>query len=237
MPFSTTNPLTWSSSASRAQMIDEVGEGGVADPLLLPVQHPLVAVAAGVVVSPPAIPEPVSGSVRPNAPISSIRAIAGSQRSLLLVRAAQVDRAHRQAAVHAHEGLHRRVDPGHLHRDHAVEQAPRPGQPWPSYCRPAMPERREPGHQVVRELRPGPVAVDHRLDLLVMNSRTRSSSSRSSSSSSSSKPQEVRVRACRRRCQSSRHGVIRALAGCVEEPLDHRGELVASVRMPRCPPW
>ena len=34
-----------------------------------------------VVVSPPATPEPTSGSVRPNAPIFSIRAIAGSQRS------------------------------------------------------------------------------------------------------------------------------------------------------------
>ena len=33
-----------------------------------------------VVVSPPATPDPTSGSVRPNAPIFSIRAISGSQR-------------------------------------------------------------------------------------------------------------------------------------------------------------
>ena len=117
-----------------------------------------------VVARPPAIPEPTSGSVSPKAPISSIRAIAGSQRSLLLVGAAQVDRAHRQAAVHAHERLHRRVDAGHLHRDHAVEQAAAAGAAGSVVLQAGDAELGEPGDQVVRELRAGPVVVDDRLD-------------------------------------------------------------------------
>ena len=44
-------------------------------------------------------------------------------------------------------------------------QRSRPGQPGPSYARPAMPSSAMPGDEVVRELRAGPVLVDDRLDL------------------------------------------------------------------------
>ena len=79
--FSTTNPLTWSSSTSRAQMI--VRSAKVALPIqrLAPLSTHSSPVRLAVVRIPPATSDPPSGSVRPNAPISSIRCMAGSQRS------------------------------------------------------------------------------------------------------------------------------------------------------------
>ena len=57
----------------------EVGEGGVADPTLLAVDDPAIPVAP-CVVSSITESEPWSASVRPQAPIFSIRAISGSHR-------------------------------------------------------------------------------------------------------------------------------------------------------------
>jgi hypothetical protein len=77
----TTKPLTWLSSRSRAQIT--VRSANVA----LPIQRfwPLSTHSSpsrrAVVRSPAATSEPPVGSVSPNAPICSNRAIAGSQRS------------------------------------------------------------------------------------------------------------------------------------------------------------
>ena len=106
-----------------------VGEGGVADPLLLPVQHPGSPSRRAVVVRPPAAPEPTSGSVSPKAPIFSIRAIGGSQRCFCSSRPAQVDGAHGQAAVHAEERRDRRSTRASSIAIMPSSRKPPPGQP------------------------------------------------------------------------------------------------------------
>ncbi len=85
---------------------------------------------------------------------------------LLLFGAAQVHRPHRQAAVHAHERGHRRVRPGDLHRQHAVEQRAAAGTAVALVGDPGDAEAGEPGYELVRELLAGPQPVDDRLDLL-----------------------------------------------------------------------
>ena len=89
--------------------------------------------------------EPVSGSVSPNAPISSIRAIAGSQRS--------------RCSSEPHSMIEPIASPPCTPMKVPIEEsmrdismatrpltsAPRAGQPGPSYVRPAMPRPAMPG--------------------------------------------------------------------------------------------
>ena len=63
---------------------------------------------------------PAAGSVRANAPSLSMRAMAGSQALLLLVRAEHADRAHRETGVDAEQGADRAVDAAQLVLDEAV---------------------------------------------------------------------------------------------------------------------
>ena len=133
-----------------------------------------------VVAQPAGDPGAVSGSVRPKAPISSIRAIAGSQRSC--------------CSSEPHRWIEPIASPPCTPMK--VASTGRPG-PAPSRpCRRAgaaagaagAVERQagdaqvgDAGHQVVRELGARPVVVDDRLDCGSCSSRTRLSSSRSSS--------------------------------------------------------
>ena len=76
--FSTMKPLTWLSSTSRAQMIDTSHHGALPIHFFWPLRIQLSPSRLAVVVSPPPVPEPTSGSVRPKHPIFSRRAIGGS---------------------------------------------------------------------------------------------------------------------------------------------------------------
>jgi len=69
--------------------------------------------------------------------------------------------------VHAEERADRRVHPGQLHRDHAVQQvaAPRAAVALEQLTGDAQPS--EAVHQVERELFPGPVVIDDGLDRLL----------------------------------------------------------------------
>src|SRR5947209_10806235 len=103
VPFSTRKPFTWLSASSRAQMT--VTSAKVALPIhfFWPLSTQLSPSRRGVVVRPPAAPEPTSGSVSPNAPI--FHPVHDGQPALLLVfRPTQVDGAHRQSTMHAEEG-------------------------------------------------------------------------------------------------------------------------------------
>ena len=79
--FSTRNPLTASSASSRAQMT--VRSAKVALPIhrLAPLSTQVSPSRRAVLCRPRATPEPTSGSVSPNAPIASKRAIRGSHSS------------------------------------------------------------------------------------------------------------------------------------------------------------
>jgi len=145
---------------------DVVGERGVADPFLLPVQDPVGAVAArggGEATRDP------GADVGLGQPERADLLHPGHLRQpplLLLLGAEQVDRPHRQAAVHAHERGDRRVGPGQLHRDHPVQERAAARAAVAVVGRAGDAQPREPRDQVVRELLPGPVVVDDRLDLL-----------------------------------------------------------------------
>src|ERR1700730_2058190 len=84
---------------------------------------------------------------------------------LLLLGSIEIDRAHRQAAVHAEERAERRVDARHLHRDEAEQLL--------AAARAAIALKAEPTDAKVLERRQqfewkrviGPVFVDDRLDL------------------------------------------------------------------------
>ena len=80
LSFSTTKPLTCPEASSRAQMIL------ISEKVELPIHffcplstHPSPSLRQ-VVIMPPDVAEPTSGSVRPNDPIFSQRIIGGSQR-------------------------------------------------------------------------------------------------------------------------------------------------------------
>ena len=72
--------MTWPSSSSLAQITMRSANVALPIQVFCPRSTQLSPSRRAVVVSPRAAPEPVSGSVSPNAPISSIRAIGGSQR-------------------------------------------------------------------------------------------------------------------------------------------------------------
>jgi hypothetical protein len=81
VPFSTTNPSTRSVSSSCAQMMTRSAKLPLPIHFFWPLSTHESPSRRAVVRRPRATSEPESGSVRPKAPISSIRAIAGSQRS------------------------------------------------------------------------------------------------------------------------------------------------------------
>ena len=81
MPFSTTKPSTRSVSTSWAQMMIRSAKLALPIHFFCPSSTQVSPSRRAVVRRPRATSEPASGSVSPNAPISSIRAIAGSQRS------------------------------------------------------------------------------------------------------------------------------------------------------------
>ena len=76
--FSTMKPLTWLSATSRAQMIETSHHGALPIQRFWPFSTQVSPSRFAVVVRPPAVPEPTSGSVRPKQPIFSKRAIGGS---------------------------------------------------------------------------------------------------------------------------------------------------------------
>ncbi len=145
-----------------------VGERRVADPLLLPVQHPIVAVAAGGGGQPARGARPDVGLGEAERPDLLQPRHLRQPALLLLLRPAQVDGSHGQAAVHAEERGDGRVDPGQLHGDHAVEQVAAARAAVPGVGLPRDAELPQAGHhEVVGEFLPGPVVVDHRLDRLL----------------------------------------------------------------------
>ncbi len=76
--FSTMKPLTWLSATSRAQMIEMSHHGAFPIQRFWPLSTHVSPSRLAVVVMPPAVPEPTSGSVSPKHPIFSMRAIGGS---------------------------------------------------------------------------------------------------------------------------------------------------------------
>src|SRR6185312_5503113 len=82
-----------------------------------------------------------------------------------LLRAAEIDRPHREARLHAEEGRHRDVDTGDLLGDEALEH-PAPGREAVALEGHAGDvEPGEPGDDVLRELAPEPPVVDDGRDL------------------------------------------------------------------------
>src|SRR6267154_2039551 len=76
--FSTINALTWLSPRSRAQMIEMSHHGELPIHFFWPLRIQVSPSRLAVVVRPPEVPEPTSGSVKPKQPIFSQRAIGGS---------------------------------------------------------------------------------------------------------------------------------------------------------------
>ena len=144
-----------------------VGKGGVPDPLLLPVQDPFGAVAPGRGGQAAGHARTDVGFGEPEGADLLHPRHLGQPAFLLLFGAAQVDGAHGQAAVHAEERPDRRVHPGQLHRDHAVQQEAATGAAVALVQLAGDAELAEVAHQVVRELLPGPVVVDDGLDRLL----------------------------------------------------------------------
>ena len=130
-------PLTWPSAASFAQMTT------MSLKVALPIQRfePLMTHSSpsrvATVRRPCAESDPESGSVRPNAPISSPDGELRQPLGALLGRAGDADRAHREAVLHADVGGDRRVDPGQLERDPAAVE--RPSSRTPSVSSHCMP--------------------------------------------------------------------------------------------------
>lgn len=81
VPFSTTNPLTWLSSSSRAWTTTWSAKVPLPIHFSAPFSTQVSPSRRAVARMPPATSEPPRGSVIANAPILSIAAIAGSQRS------------------------------------------------------------------------------------------------------------------------------------------------------------
>ena len=114
-------PLTWLSARSRAQMIE------ISHHVALPIQRfwPLRTQVSpsrlAVVVSPPLVPDPTSGSVRTEAADLFPSVPSAAAISALLLRAIEIDRAHGEAAVDAEERAERSVGARQLHRDEAEQ--------------------------------------------------------------------------------------------------------------------
>jgi hypothetical protein len=139
---------------------DEVGKGGVSDPLLLAVQHPDVTVSLrGRRQSAGRARAHVWFGQRERSDL--LHPGHGRQPAvLLLLRPAQIDGTHGEPAVHAHERGDRAVRARQLHGDHAVQQRVAAGAAVAFTGQAGDTERRQAGDQLVRELLPGPVVVD-----------------------------------------------------------------------------
>src|SRR5258708_13230045 len=75
--FSTMKALTWLSATSRAEMIEMSHHGELPIHFFWPLRIQVSPSRFAVVVMPPDVPDPTSGSVRPKQPIFSQRAIGG----------------------------------------------------------------------------------------------------------------------------------------------------------------
>ena len=144
----------------------EVGEDGVADPALLPVEDVAVAEVAG-----PGLEDDGVGSVvglgeGERADLLELRH-GGEPAVLLLLRPEHRDRVHREAGVDAVERADRAVAAGELHRHQAGGEGAQPGEAVAGVGAAADVELGEAGEEGERELRLLPVAVDDRPDLLV----------------------------------------------------------------------
>src|SRR5438105_14630167 len=142
----------------------DVGEGGVADPVLLAVEHPAVTVT-------PCRGRETAGDGRADLRLRQpertdlFHTVHWWQPLLLLLlRSAQVDRAHRQSTVHSHKRGDGGIDACQLHRDKAVQHRT-------SSC-PPIPGVRQPGNTQIGYLRDElewklgsrPVLIDDRRD-------------------------------------------------------------------------
>ncbi|EGJ74113.1 putative pimeloyl-CoA dehydrogenase, small subunit [Streptomyces sp. Tu6071] len=102
---------------------EEIGEGAVADPLLLAVEHPRVALAARGRGEPGGGARADEGFGEGEGAELLPAGHRGQPPRLLLLRAAGPYRAHRQLGVHPEEGGERRVDARHLHAEQPPEEA------------------------------------------------------------------------------------------------------------------
>ena len=156
-------PLTWPSSTSFAQMI--VMSLKVALPIQRfdPFSTQLSPSRVAVVRRPCAESEPESGSVRPNAPMTSPLASFGIHSSRCSCEPHTLIGAGREPVLHAGEGGDRRVDARELERDEPAEH----GRVLERLR--LVPRERECAefgerlHDLHRELRTIPVVVDDRL--------------------------------------------------------------------------
>ena len=158
--------MTWPSSSERAQTTTT----SAIEPL--PIQRlapssTQVSPSRRALVSSATESEPCAGSVSAKAPIVSSRAIAGSQRSLLLLGAEQVDRLHRQPGLDAEERAEAAVAAVQLHVDEAAGERAHAGAAVAGDVLAVEAEVGEPAHQRPRQLGALPVLVDRGQHLVV----------------------------------------------------------------------
>ena len=158
-------PLTWPSATSFAQMI--VMSENVALPIqrFWPFSTHWSPSRRAVVRRPFAESEPESGSVSPNAPITSPRGDLRDPLLALRLRARDRERPADEAVLDADERAHRRIDPGELERDEPAEHRGVLERPR---LVPGERQRAEVGqrlHDLMRELGPLPVPADDRFDV------------------------------------------------------------------------
>ena len=146
-------------------MIETSHHGAVADPSLLTVENPGVPLAfCG--------RRHAAARSRPDQRLGQAEAAdlfpARHRRQpllLLLLRAVEIDRAHRQAAVHAEERAERSVDAGQLHCDEAEQLLASAGAAIALVTQTTELQFLEGRQQFKRKRIVGPVLVDDRLDL------------------------------------------------------------------------
>ena len=158
-------PLTWLSARSRAQMIEMSHHGA------LPI-HRFWPLRIQVSPSRLAVVGQAAARSRTDQRLGEAEAAdlfpARHRRQpllLLLLRSVEIDRAHRQAAVHAEEGAERRVDACQLHRDEAEQLLASAGAAVALEAQAADAQLLERRQQLERKRIVGPVLVDDRLDL------------------------------------------------------------------------
>ena len=161
--FSTMKPLTWLSATSRAQMIETSHHGALPIHRFWPLRTQVSPSRFAVVVSPPLR----SGTDQRLGQAEAADLFQARHRRqpllLLLLRSVEVDRAHRQAVVHAEEGRERSVDACHLHRDKAEQLLASAGAAVALIAKPADAQLLERRQQLERKRVVGPVFVDDRL--------------------------------------------------------------------------
>ena len=158
-------PLTWLSARSRAQMIEMSHHGA------LPI-HRFWPLRIQVSPSRFAVVGHAAACSRTHQRLGEAEAAdlleARHRRQpllLLLLRPVEIDRAHRQAAVHAEEGAERSVDACHLHRDEAEQLLASARAAIALVSQAAEAQLLERRQQLERKRIVGPVLVDDRLDL------------------------------------------------------------------------